>query len=243
MRRLALRFATAVAALSCVAAFLIAPHTGAQTGYPPGTTTSTVVPGATTTTSPGQVTTTTRPGQTTTTTPGQATTTVPGQTTTTLSGAVCTTPRGSQDVGGVNVGASFTVRIQPVCLFDVGSLVSLNVNGQGIGTKEADVSGGINVAVRVVSQTTIEIDDPITVTAQCGANTIVATGESNGTPVTQTASFTILCPGGGAAKAVRGRVAFTGANLLRWGGGAAVLVALGVVLLVTARRRSRATSA
>jgi hypothetical protein len=154
----------------------------------------------------------------------------------------CTTPSGSQDVGGVNVGASFTVRIQPVCLFDVGSLVSINVNGQGIGTKEADASGGVNVAVRVVSQTMVEIDDPIQVAAQCGVNTIVATGVSSGTPVTQTASFTILCPGG-AAQAVRGRVAFTGANLLRWGGGAAVLVALGGVLLVTARRRSRATSA
>ena len=154
----------------------------------------------------------------------------------------CTTPTGSQDVGGVNVGASFTVRIQPVCLFDVGSLVSLTVNGQGIGTKEADASGGINVAVRVVNQTTIEIDDPITVAAQCGVNTIVATGESDGTPVSQTASFTILCPGG-AAKAVKGRVAFTGANVLRWGGGAAVLVALGGVLLVAARRRSRTTSA
>ena len=154
----------------------------------------------------------------------------------------CTTPSGSQDVGGVNVGASFNVRIQPVCLFDVGSLVSLTVNGQGIGTKAADTSGGINVAVRVVSQTQIEIDDPITVAARCGVNTILASGKSNGTPVTQTANFSIQCPGG-AAKAVRGRVAFTGANLLRWGGGAAVLVALGGVLLVTARRRSRATSA
>lgn len=154
----------------------------------------------------------------------------------------CSTPTGSQDVGGVNVGATFTVRIQPVCLFDVGALVSLTVNGQNIGTKEADASGGINVVVRVVSQTVIEIDDPITVAAQCGVNTIVASGESDGTPVTQTARFTILCPGG-PAQAVRGRVAFTGANLLRWGGGAAVLVAIGGFLLVTARRRSRASNA
>jgi hypothetical protein len=154
----------------------------------------------------------------------------------------CSTPTGSQDVGGVNVGATFTVRIQPVCLFDVGALVSLTVNGQGIGTKEADASGGIDVVVRVVSQTVIEIDDPITVAAQCGVNTIVASGESDGTPVTQTARFTILCPGG-AAQAVRGRVAFTGANLLRWGGGAAALVAIGGFLLVTARRRSRASNA
>ena len=98
------------------------------------------------------------------------------------------------------------------------------------------------MAVRVVSQTQIEIDDPITVAAQCGVNTIVASGPSDGTPVPQTATFTILCPGG-PAQAVRGRVAFTGANLLRWGGGAAVLVAIGGFLLVTARRRSRATRA
>ena len=190
MRRLALRFATAAAVLSCAVAFTIIPEAGAQTGYPPGG---------------------------------------------------CTTPTGSQDVGGVNVGASFTVRLQPVCLWDVGSLVALTVNGQGIGTKEADAGGGVNVAVRVVSQTMVEIDDPIQVAAQCGVNTIVGTGESAGTPVTQTATFTILCPGG-AAKAVRGRVAFTGANLLRWGGGAAVLVAFGGLLLVTARRRSRVST-
>ena len=191
MRRLALRFSTAVAALWGAVALVLVPEAGAQTGYPPGG---------------------------------------------------CTTPSGSQDVGGVNVGSSFTVRIQPVCLFDVGSLVSLTVNGQGIGTKEADASGGINVAVRVVSQTTIEIDDPITVAAQCGVNTIVANGESDGTPVSQTASFTILCPGG-VAKAVKGRVAFTGANALRWGGAAALLVALGGGLMVAARRRSRASGA
>lgn len=148
----------------------------------------------------------------------------------------CTTTTGSQDAGAFNIGATFTIRIQPVCLFDVGSLVALTVNGQGIGTKEADAGGGINVVVHIVSATQIEIDDPVTVAAQCGVNTVVATGESNGTPVTQTATFTILCPGG-AAKAVRGRVAFTGANVLRWGAGAAALVALGGVLLVTARRR------
>ena len=190
MKRLALRFVTAVTTLFCAVAFLIVPEAGAQTGYPPG---------------------------------------------------VCTTPNGSQHEGDFNIGASFTARLQPICLWDVGSLVNLTVNGQGIGTKEADAGGGINVAVRVVSQTSVEIDDPITVAAQCGVNTIVGSGVSNGTPVTQTATFTILCPGG-AAKAVRGKVAFTGDNLLRWGGGAAVLVALGGVLLVTARRRSRVST-
>ena len=153
----------------------------------------------------------------------------------------CTTPTGSQDVGGVNVGSTFTVRVQPGCVFDVGGLVSLTVNGQNIGTKAADATGGINVVVRVVSTTQLEIDDPVQVPAQCGVNTIVASGQSGGTPVMQTASFTVLCPGGPATP-VRGRVAFTGANVLRWGGGAAALVALGGVLLVVARRRSRAST-
>ncbi len=223
MRRFAGRSIAAVVTLLGAVLVVLAPQGGAQTGYPPPTTT--VV--TSTTTSTVVNTTTTRPGATT-------TTTRPVATTTTVAG--CPNPTGSQDAGAFNVGASFSIRMQPACPFDVGSLVGINVNGQGIGTKEADGSGGVNVAVRVVSETTLEIDDPITVAGQCGVNTVVATGSSRGTGVTQTATFTVLCPGG-AARAVKGRVAFTGANLLRWGAAAAALAALGGVLMVASRRR------
>ena len=155
----------------------------------------------------------------------------------------CTPISSAQDAGAHNIGDVFTVRMTPVCLFDPGSTVGISVNGQGIGTKAADAGGGVNVQVRVVSATQLEIN-PL-VAGQCGANNIVATGPSSAAraQVTHTANFTVLCPGVTPAKAVTGRVAFTGDNLLRWGGGAALLVALGGVLLVAARRRSRAQSA
>ena len=157
---------------------------------------------------------------------------------------VCTPTTSTQDAGAHNIGSVFTVRMAPVCLFDAGALIGVSVNGQDIGTKEANADGTVNVTVRVVSATQLEIDDPVTVASQCGVNNIVVRGPSSAAraQVTHTATFTVLCPGG-AAKAVKGRVAFTGANVLRWGGAAAVLVALGGVLMVAARRRSRATGA
>ena len=158
---------------------------------------------------------------------------------------VCTPLSGTQDAGAHNIGAVFTVRLTPVCLFDVGSLVGISVNGQDIGTKEADTGGGVNVTVRVVSATQLEIDDPVTVAGQCGVNNIVATGPSSAAraQVTQTATFTVLCPGVTPAKAVKGRVAFTGDNILRWSAVAAVLIVLGgFIVTTTRRRRGRAAS-
>ena len=157
----------------------------------------------------------------------------------------CTPLSSAHDAGAHNIGDVFTVRMMPVCLFDPGSIVDLTVNGQGIGTKAADAGGGVNVQVRVVSATQLEIDDPITVASQCGANNIVATGPSSAARarVTHTATFTVLCPGAQPATAVRGRVAFTGDNILRWSAVAAVLIVLGgFIVTTTRRRRGRAAS-
>ena len=155
---------------------------------------------------------------------------------------VCTPVTSAQDAGAHNIGDVFTVRMVPVCLFDAGAIVGISVNGQGIGTKAADAGGGVSLQVRVVSATQLEIDDPVTVAGQCGANNIVATGPSSAAraQVTHTANFTVLCPGAQPASAVRGRVAFTGANLLRWGAIALVLIAAGAFFVYADRRRARA---
>ncbi|HWC12394.1 MAG TPA: hypothetical protein VG455_14375 [Acidimicrobiales bacterium] len=149
----------------------------------------------------------------------------------------CTVTVSAQDLGAYNIGDVFTARLTATCAFDAGAAVSISVNGQDIGTKAADAGGGVTVTVRVVSATQLEIN-PF-VAGRCGTNNIVLTGPSSAAraTVTHTGSFTVLCPGVTPPKAVRGRVAFTGDNILRWGAVAAALVAFGGVLTVGARRR------
>lgn len=157
----------------------------------------------------------------------------------------CTTTSSAQDAGAHNIGDVFTVRLTAVCAFDAGAVVGVSVNGQSIGTKAADAGGGVSVTVRVVSATQLEIDDPVTVAGHCGLNTIVANGPSSAARarVTHTANFTVLCPGTQPAKSVRGRVAFTGDNILRWSAVAAALIVIGgLVLTTTRRRRGRSAS-
>ena len=159
----------------------------------------------------------------------------------------CTATIGSQDAGAHAVGTSFTVVLSPTCAFSAGALVNIVVNGQAIGTKAASANGTVTVNVTVASATQLVINDPVTVAGQCGTNTIVATGPSaaaGGATVTQTATFTVLCPTGVAVPTpvARGRVAFTGANVLRWGAVALVLLAVGALLVVADRRRAKARS-
>ncbi len=124
------------------------------------------------------------------------------------------------------------------------------MNGTSVGTKTADASGFISVTVRVVSATQLEIDDPISVVAHCGANSVVGTGPSRapGMTITRTATFAINCGaagangggGGGAATSVKGSVAFTGANIAKWAAVALALIGVGAGLVVADRRRGRA---
>ncbi|HEX8771097.1 MAG TPA: hypothetical protein VF711_10060, partial [Acidimicrobiales bacterium] len=97
----------------------------------------------------------------------------------------------------------------------------------------------------VVSATQLSVDDPVSVTGQCGGNTVVATGPSaaaGGSTVTQSAGFTVSCPAA-TATASKGAVAFTGANIAKWSAGALVLVAGGFGLVLMSRRRKSDSSA
>jgi len=154
-----------------------------------------------------------------------------------------------QGAGTHNVGETFQVVVSPSCVFTPGSTVAVSVNGTSVGTKTANASGFVSVTVRIVSATQLEIDDPISVVARCGANSVVATGSSQaaaGRGVTQTATFNINCGtaggggGSGAATSVKGSVAFTGANIAKWAAVALALIGVGAVLVVADRRRGRA---
>ena len=156
----------------------------------------------------------------------------------------CTAPVGSSgDFGAVPVGSTVTLTIRAVCTFDAGGTATVVVNGLPAGTKPIQADGTVVVTVTVLSTTELSVN-PV-VRGQCGTNTVSVTGfsASAGTNVTQTATFTVDCPGvRPAARAVRGRVAFTGDNIARWSAVALFLVALGGGLVALDRRRSRARS-
>ncbi len=164
--------------------------------------------------------------------PAQAQTGYPGQ---------CSPTAGSVNVGSHNVGDSFRVLLAPTCVFTPGAAVTVTVNNQPVGTKTADANGAVSVSITVVSATQLSIDDPVLVTGQCGANTVVGSGPSSvaNSNVTQSASFTVNCPAAATVTptASKGTVAFTGANIAKWSAGALVLVAGGFGLLLMSRRR------
>lgn len=148
----------------------------------------------------------------------------------------CASP--TVDAGAHAIGSSFSFVLG--CPFDPGSTVTITVNGQTVGTKTADASGAVTVNVTVVSQTVLQINDPVTAPGQCGPNSVVATGPANGSTGSITGGFTVLCPAGVVTAVPRRGVAFTGANILRWGAVAMLLVAVGAVLIVADRRRAKA---
>jgi len=156
---------------------------------------------------------------------------------------------GTQYAGAFQIGETFTEALTPVCLFTPGADITVTVNGQSVTPppKAAEANGSVNVTVFVESATSLLIDDPVRVSSRCGGNVIVATGPSQvaRANVTQTATFDVVCPGAPGAtppgatppRAVRGRVAFTGANVALLAGVALALVGIGAVLVVANRRR------
>ncbi len=148
--------------------------------------------------------------------------------------------------GGHNVGDTFTVTLSPACTFTPGAAVNVTVNGQSVPNKVANASGSVTLRITAVSATQFSIDDPVNVVARCGGNSAVGTGPSAvaRTNVTQTANFTLVCPGvaGGTVTPVTGSVAFTGANIAKWAAVALALILFGAVLVVLNRRRSHAES-
>ncbi len=161
----------------------------------------------------------------------------------------CAVLTGVQDVGSVAIGQRFIVQLAPTCVFAAGAPVTVTVNGIDIPGKVANASGFVLVDVTVISATQLSIDDPVLTPARCGtgANSVVARGPSTvagGAIVSQTATFSINCaaavPATPATPVSGGRLALTGANMLRWAGIALALAVTGSLLVVTTRRRASA---
>lgn len=148
---------------------------------------------------------------------------------------LCATTNSTVDLGTYNVGAVVKAHLVPICLWDVGSAVTVVVNGQTVGTKAADAAGGINVSITVQSATQLSVDDPVIVSGHCGANSVSGTGVSSAaqSTVTVTGIFTVLCP---AVTATSG-LAFTGADIARWAAIAVALVIVGFFMVRLVRRR------
>ena len=123
----------------------------------------------------------------------------------------------------------------------------MNVNGGAAGNKPQNPTGGVTVNVAVQTTTSGLLNDPVAVTLRPGTNTINATGPTRTGNVTVTGIFTVTTPGGtnatgggGGTTAPTSRVAFTGANILRWSLAAAALLAIGVLMVWGSRRRRSA---
>jgi hypothetical protein len=167
----------------------------------------------------------------------------------------CTVLTGTQDVGAVNVGQTFKVQLAPTCAFTPGTAVTVTVNGVNVTGKVANANGFAVVTITATSASQLSVDDPTLAPAVCGTNTVTARGPStvaNGQIVTQTATFTLICPGptttgaattgvgaSGPAVPSTGRLSLTGANITRWLLAALALVAAGSVLVLADRRRHR----
>ncbi len=160
----------------------------------------------------------------------------------------CTVLTDTQDVGTVSIGQTFVLQLAPTCAFTPGTPVTVTVNGVNIPGKVANANGAVTVEITVVSATQLSIDDPVLTPANCGVNTVTASGPSSaagGQVVTQTANFNLDCgattTGGtttGPATPVTGRLSLTGGNTLRWIAIAAALLAFGSLFVVAARRRA-----
>ncbi len=165
----------------------------------------------------------------------------------------CTEVTGTQNVGTVTIGQRFVLQVAPTCAFTAGAAVTVTVNGVDIPGKTAETSGVVLVDITVVSANQLSIDDPVLTPAFCGVNTVTARGPSataQGGVATQTANFTLDCGGAGpaanqgtgtgqsgVATPVRGTLSLTGADTLRYGGVALVMVLAGVMFVALARRR------
>jgi hypothetical protein len=112
--------------------------------------------------------------------------------------------------------------------FTVSQPAVITINGVGAGTKLPDAQGCIAATFHILSGPRVDVDD--VVGANCGRNVMVASQPGHQGSIV----FTINCA---AAPVAAGRVAFTGANVLRWGLAAMALIGVGVLLVLGARRR------
>ena len=144
------------------------------------------------------------------------------------------------DLGTFNVGDSLRPHLVPICLFDPGAAVATTVNGQSVGTKTADATGGVTASITITSDTQLTVDDPIVVSGKCGRNNVSATGPSSAAQadVTVTGIFNVVCNAAPVGAVVsKGGIAFTGANIARLAALALALVIVGFVIVRIMRRR------
>jgi hypothetical protein len=137
---------------------------------------------------------------------------------------------GSVFLGNASVGGTIS---GDLCGFPAGSQATVNVNGTGGQTGPTDANGCKHVTIQISSQTQGILGDPVNVTIQCGSNSVTATGSG----VTSNGTFNVVCAAATPAAAPTSRVAFTGANILRWSVAAVALLALGALMVWGTRRR------
>jgi len=145
----------------------------------------------------------------------------------------------AQNLGTIAVGDTLNASLTPVCIFISGSTVNMTVNGASGGTKTANSAGGVPISLFAASSTSGSLNDPVTVPIQCGQNSITASGNSATGPTSTTGVFTLNCAAA-AATTSPSKVAFTGANILRWSLGALALIGLGALFVLGSRRRREA---
>jgi len=153
------------------------------------------------------------------------------------------TPDSANFAGDFVVGQTITLTLAANCVWDPGTGVATTVNGTPVGIKTASAAGTISVQITIVSATELSVDDPVQTAAYCGANTVVGVGASRASATgrsTHTTTFNISCPGAAAQPAAKGRVALTGANVMRWSAIAVGLVVVGGMFLALDRRKARA---
>jgi hypothetical protein len=141
------------------------------------------------------------------------------------------------NIGTAAPGGSVTGTIGPSCHFT--GTVSMAVNGGAAGTKTPNAGNGVNVSIQVVTTTSGLLNDPVAVNLQLGTNKVTATGPTDVGPQTVTGFFTVVAPTAVTVTpaAPTSRVAFTGANILRWSVAAAALLGIGVLMVWASRRR------
>jgi hypothetical protein len=150
----------------------------------------------------------------------------PGTTTTTTGSAV------PQNITlTIGVGGSQTATL---CGFAPLSSISLGINGTSDGTASADSNGCVTVTY-IVTDPHISANGGPAVTAAFGSNVSTVSGESS-SGLSLTDDVTIIIPASAVTPAGSG-LAFTGADIAAMVVGGLLLIGLGGVLIMVARRR------
>lgn len=147
---------------------------------------------------------------------------------------------GAVNAGAVTVGQTITFTLCGP--FAPGAMVTLTLDGQAVGSKQAAANGTVVMVVTITKQNEASINDPVLAAIVCGTNTATATGtNAAGATVTASGTFNLNCTAAPTTTTTNGGLALTGANILKALLVAVALIGLGV-LLVTAQRRRRRTA-